>query len=173
MQFERSAAWAAALAIATVCGSLVAACLMPFVALAAMTASTLPRREGVATMLIAWSANQLLGFTLLGYPGDTATLGWGAALGLAALAAYATVAAVIVRSNSLLPLLGAAALGFVAYELVLYAYGLAGGGAGAFTQAIVLLLAKNEALWFAGLLVAREAVVRFAPRWAPAPRAAA
>lgn len=173
MQLERSAAWAAALAIATVGGSLVAACLMPFVALAAMAASTLPRREGLVTMLVAWTANQLLGFTLLGYPGDAATLGWGAAIGLAALAAYAAIGAVIARSSSLLRLLGAAVIGFIAYELVLYAYGAAGGGTGAFTQAIVLLLAKNEALWLAGLLLAREAILRFAPRWAPASRAAA
>jgi len=170
---ERSLAWAAALAAATVGGSLVAACLMPFVALAAMTASTLPRREGLATMIVAWAANQAIGFTLLGYPLDAATLGWGLAIGVAALAAYGVIQAVTARAPGILPLLGAAALGFVGYELVLYAYGLSGGGTGAFTQAIVLLLAKNEALWLAGLLVVRAVVLRFAPGWAPAPRAAA
>ncbi|MDG2532713.1 hypothetical protein P6144_03570 [Sphingomonas sp. HITSZ_GF] len=173
MNLERSVPWAAALAIATVGGSLVAACLMPFVALAAMAASTLPRREGVATMLVAWAANQLLGFTLLGYPLDAATQGWGVAIGVAALAAYGVIATVIARSNALLPLLGAAVLGFIAYELVLYAYGAAGGGTGAFTQAIVLLLARNEVLWLAGLLVVRAAVLRLAPGWAPSLRAAA
>ncbi|NYT39859.1 hypothetical protein HZY97_03755 [Sphingomonas sp. R-74633] len=170
---ERSAAWSAALAVATVGGSLVAACLMPFVALAAMAASTLPRREGITTMLIAWAANQAIGFTLLDYPLDAATLGWGIAIGVAALAAYAAIRAVTERTHGLLPLLGASALGFVAYELVLYAYGAAGGGTGAFTQAIVALLAKNEVLWLAGLLIVREAVLRFVPGWAPAPRAAA
>jgi hypothetical protein len=169
---ERSVAWAAALAVATVGGSLIAACLMPFVALAAMAASTLPRREGVATMLIAWAANQGIGFTLLGYPRDAGTLGWGVAIGVAALAAYAAIRAITARSHGLLPLLGGAALGFVAYELVLYAYGLAGGGTGAFTQAIVALLAKNEALWLAGLLAVRGAVLRLAPGWSPTARAA-
>lgn len=173
MQLERSAAWAAALAIATVGGSLAAACLMPFVALAAMTASTLPRREGLTTILVAWAANQAIGFTLLDYPLDGATLGWGLAIGVAALAAFAAIRTVATRAPGLLALLGASALGFVAYELVLYAYGLSGGGTGAFTPAIVALLAKNEALWLAGLLVVREAVRRFAPGWAPTPRAAA
>jgi len=173
LNLERSTIWAAALAAATVGGSLVAACLMPFVALAAIAASTLPRREGITTIVVAWAANQAIGFTLLDYPLDAGTLGWGLAIGAAALAAYAVVAAVLFRANTLLPLLAGAALGFVAYELVLYAYGVAGGGTGAFTPAIVALLAKNEALWLAGLLVAREAVVRLAPGWAPAPRAAA
>lgn len=173
MQLERSAAWAAAFAVVTVGGSLIAACLMPFVALATMAASTLPRREGLVTIAVAWAANQAIGFTLLRYPHDAGTLGWGAALGIATLAAYMAVRAVTVRAPGLLPLLGAAALGFLAYELVLYGYGLAGGGTGAFTPAIVALLAKNEALWLAGLLAVRESVLRLAPGWAPAPRAAA
>lgn len=173
MPMERSAAWAAAFAIATVGGSLVAACLMPFVALAAMAASTLPRREGIATMIIAWAANQALGFTILDYPLDASTLGWGIAIGVAALAAWAAIRAITERANGLLPLLGASALGFVAYELVLYAYGLAGGGTGAFTQAIVVLLAKNEVIWLAGLLAVREAVRTLAAAWAPEPRSAA
>lgn len=173
MQFERSLAWAAALAVATVGGSLIAACLMPFVALAAMAASTLPRREGIATVLVAWAANQALGFTVLNYPMDLATLGWGFALGAAALAAYAVVSLTIARSNTILPLLGGAVLGFVAYELTLYLYGLAGGGTGAFTQPIIVLLARNEILWLVCLLAIREAVRSLAPAWGHAPRSAA
>lgn len=173
MQLERSAAWAGALAIATVGGSLAAACLMPFVALAAMAAYTLPRREGVATLLVAWAVNQSIGFALLGYPRDAATMGWGVALGAAALAAYATIRAVMARRPGLPALLAAAPLGFLAYELLLYGYGAAGAGTAAFTPAIILLLARNEALWLAGLLAARALVLRVAPGFAPAPRVAA
>ncbi len=169
---ERNIIWAGAIAVVTVGGSLAAACLMPFVALAAMAATTLPRREGLATIAIGWAANQAIGFGLLGYPLDAGALGWGAALGIAALAAFAVVRRTTRGSGAALPLLGAAVLGFVAYELVLYAWGLVGGGTGAFTPAIIGLLARNEALWLAGMIVAREAVMRLAPGWAPAPRAA-
>jgi hypothetical protein len=170
---ERNLVWAAAIAAATVGGSVVAACLMPFVALATMAAVTLPRREGGATIVTAWAANQAIGFALLGYPLDAGALGWGVALGVAALVAFGTVGAVTRGSTAIVPLVGAAVLGFTAYEIVLYLYGLAAGGTGAFTPAIVALLARSEALWLAGLLVVREAIARLAPAWLPSRPAAA
>lgn len=165
---ERNLIWAAAIAVATVGGSVAAACLMPFVALATIAAATLPRREALLTLAVAWSTNQAIGFGLLGYPLDAGAIGWGVALGTGALAAYATVRALTGARAALLPLVGAAVLAFVAYELVLYLYGLAGGGTGAFTPAIIGVLARNEALWLAGLIAAREMVERLAPGWAPA-----
>jgi hypothetical protein len=40
---------------------------------------------------------------------------------------------------------------FVTYEAMLYAFALMLGGAGNFTPDIVLMIARNDALWFAGL----------------------
>ena len=62
----RGWAWPAVIAGTAVFGSLIAACMMPLVAVAVMAAATLPRRQGVATVLFAWGINQGLGFTLLG-----------------------------------------------------------------------------------------------------------
>ncbi|WP_420140060.1 hypothetical protein [Sphingomonas sp.] len=160
-------AWAAALALVTVAGTLAASCMMPFVALAVMAAATLPLRHALAATALAWAAEQLLGYTLLGYPFDAPTIGWGLALGLAARAA-AHAAHAIGAYKGIARTILAFAAGFVLYEAVLFLYGAAIGGTQAFTPNIVLLLARNEVAWFAALLVVRETLrLLLPPRMVP------
>ncbi|WP_442679984.1 hypothetical protein ACSBM8_01900 [Sphingomonas sp. ASY06-1R] len=150
-------AWAGALALVTVAGTLAASCMMPFVALAVMAAATLPLRQALAATALAWAAEQSLGFGLLGYPLEASAIGWGIALGMAALAVtQASIA--IGAERGIAPTIIAFAAGFVLYEVVLFVYGAAIGGTQAFTGAIVLQLARNELAWFAALLVLREAL---------------
>lgn len=63
------------------------ACVMPFAALAAISALNLRPRDALAATFIGWAANQAIGFSLLHYPTDPMTLAWGVALGLSAMAA--------------------------------------------------------------------------------------
>ena len=165
-------AWAAALALVTVAGTLAASCMMPFVALAVMAAATLPLRQAFAATALAWAAEQALGFGLLGYPLDASAIGWGVALGVAALAAVHASHA-IGADRGIARTIIAFAAGFVLYEVVLFLYGAAIGGTEAFTSAIVLQLARNELVWFAALLVLRETLrlllpARMVPRGATA-----
>ena len=46
------------------------ACVMPFAALCAVGACTLPRRDAFAVAGMAWLANQVVGFGFLHYPVD-------------------------------------------------------------------------------------------------------
>src|SRR5690349_20282586 len=77
-------------------------CAMPFAAVAALAASNLPGRAGIAVVLGSWLINQLLGFTIHHYPRDASTFAWGLAMGVAAFAAYAL--ARIVRERPVLAL---------------------------------------------------------------------
>ena len=129
-------AWAASLALVTLAGTLAASCMMPFVALAVMAAATLPLRHAVAATALAWAAQQALGFGLLGYPLDASAIGWGVALGVAALAVVQAAHA-LGASKGVVRTIFAFAAGFALYEVVLYLYGAAIGGTEAFTFAIV------------------------------------
>ena len=80
-------AWPVTLALATVGGSLVAACMMPFVAVTIVTAATMRRSLALTTILAIWATNQLLGFTVLGYPHTGYAFAWGGALGIASILA--------------------------------------------------------------------------------------
>jgi len=63
------------------------ACGMPFAALGALAALTLPARDALVLAVLGWLANQAIGFGFLGYPLDAMTLAWGVALGFSALTA--------------------------------------------------------------------------------------
>src|ERR1700760_452942 len=80
-----SFAWALVLAVATVIGSLAASCMMPFVALAVMSAATMTRRQAAVTLAAAWAANEAIGFAILHFPANASSFGWGAAALIAAL----------------------------------------------------------------------------------------
>lgn len=164
MTTETGRAWAAALAVATVAGSLASACMLPFVALAVVAAATLPRAGALATVGIIWAANQAIGFGLLGYPGTTYAIAWGLAIGVAALAAT-VVARAIVDAFAVPRLVAALVAGFAAYELLLFGFAHVMGGLGTFTPAIVGQIAANEALWFVVLVGVRFALTRALPRW--------
>src|SRR5690606_37460670 len=75
-----AALWVALLTAASSATTLALACATPFPALAALAAVHMRRRDGLALMLLAWAASQVVGFALLGYPRHGSTLAWGAAL---------------------------------------------------------------------------------------------
>jgi hypothetical protein len=145
--------WAAILASSTVLGSLALACIFPFAALAALLAATLPLRKAALWMGAAWLGNQLVGYLLLGYPQTANSFAHGAAIGVTALATLGAAHLVLTSIGrvSLPSLVLALVAAFVTYEAMLYGFALMLGGAGNFTADIVLMIARNDALWFAGL----------------------
>ena len=165
-----SPAWQATIAVATIVGTLATSCMMPFVALATLTAATMPRRQAAMTIGAIWSINQLLGFTLLGYPADATTIAWGAAIGAAGLGAMMVAAAILGRAGATLPRLAAAfAAAFVVYEAGLFGFALVAGGTGTFTAAIVAAILLNDACWGAALFALHAVLTRAAPRTFGAP----
>ncbi|NJR79978.1 hypothetical protein [Sphingomonas corticis] len=158
-------AWPLALAGAAVLGTLATACMMPFVAIATIAAATMPRGQAVAAVLGVWSANQLLGFGWLGYPVDAHAIGWGAALGGAAIAAQVVARRVACGGRRALPRLALAfAAAFVAYEGLLFALAIVAGGTGTFTPAIVGQILANDAGWLVGLAALHAILASAAPR---------
>lgn len=126
-----STLWIMLLTAASTLTTLALACATPFPALAALAAHHMRRRDGVALMLAAWGASQAVGFGLLGYACDVETLGWGAALGLAApvsiLAAYAVMDRVDGRP-AIVRLALAYVVAFVAFKAVIALFALRLGG---------------------------------------------
>lgn len=160
-----SLAWALVLAAATVVGSLAASCLMPFVALAVMSAATMTRRQAAVTVASSWAANEAIGFAVLHFPANASSFGWGAAALVAGLAAMLAASPVVARGRlSAARLAGAFVLGFAAYEGLMAAWGLAGGGLSTFTPAIVAQIALNEAVWLVGLAAVQLLLTWRAPR---------
>jgi hypothetical protein len=131
---------------------------MPLVAIATLAAATMTRRSAIVTLLLCWAINQVLGFTLHGYPQTLFTLGWGVAIGLGGVLAL-IVAQMGLRPGQIglrmVPTLG---LAFIAYELTLFGFSKVTGWACPFTVDVVAAVAINEALWFAGLWLAYVAL---------------
>ncbi len=159
--------WSGVLAVTAVLGSYALACVFPFAALAALAAVTLPRRQGVVLVAAAFGVNQVVGFSLLDYAqGDHALL-WGAvigaaaflALGAARLAYGSETRAVSVRSVSAL------AAAIAAYQVVMFVGAFALDGFASSTPEIVATVARNDVLWFAGLLALNLALTSALPRW--------
>jgi hypothetical protein len=121
--------------------SLAFACAAPFAALAAVAARRMAPREALFTMLLAWLANQAIGYGLLNYPVDASSIAWGLALGLAALAAGAAALAVQARlplRNEWLALAAGFAAAFIVNQAALFLLGLGlPGGVAAFTPVII------------------------------------
>ena len=143
--------WPAVLLTSVLLGSTVIACAMPLVAIATLAAATMTRRSAFLTLLLCWGINQVLGFTLHGYPQTLFTVGWGVAIGLGGALAL-IVSQMSLRLGQfglrLVPTLG---LAFVAYELTLFVFSRVTGWACPFTVDVVAAVAIHEALWFAGL----------------------
>lgn len=144
----------AVLAATTLSGTVVLACMMPFVAIATLAALAMPARRGVMTVAACWLGNQVLGFGLLGFPWDGATFAAGLSLLAASLIAFA--AARFAAGNTLIAFLVA----FANFELSLFAYALAFGDVSMFRLEIVALIALNDALWFAGLWLGWQVLAR-------------
>ncbi|MEM6857255.1 MAG: hypothetical protein AAF559_05235 [Pseudomonadota bacterium] len=145
-----AAAWAGLLALVTLSGTVVIACMMPFAAIAAISALSLSLRAGLGAVGLCWLGNQILGFGLMGYPWDTVTFAAGVSLLAASLAGF-FVARQVSADLALPRSLGAFVLGFITYELVLLAYAFGFGDLAMFSPRIVGLIAFNDALWFAAL----------------------
>ncbi|ANL66299.1 hypothetical protein AMC82_CH02664 [Rhizobium phaseoli] len=134
-----AAAWVAIIAGASVALSLVLACVTPFVALAAVSAVVLPRRVALRAVLLAWLANQAVGYLVLDYPQTFDGFAWGLAIGIAAFASLAAALGVLRLAAGLaVTMAGAFMAGFVAYEGVLFtATAVLPSGDGAFSAAVV------------------------------------
>jgi hypothetical protein len=147
----------AILAATTLTGSVVLACMMPFAAIATIAALAMPARRGAASVALCWFGNQVLGFGLMGYPWDAPTFAAGLSLLASSLAAFAIARALAGRGlHAALAFLAA----FAGFELTLFAYALPFGDPALFAPRIVGLIALNEAIWFAGLWLGWQVLVR-------------
>src|SRR3954462_4631533 len=87
------AIWIALVSGSSVLFSLALACATPFAALATVSGLALRRGPALALVGTAWLANQAVGYGLLNYPRTPDSFAWGAAIGIAALAATVSVLA--------------------------------------------------------------------------------
>jgi hypothetical protein len=144
--------WIVLIGAASVALSRAFACATPFAALAMLAAFTLRGREASGLVLFVWLANQAIGFGLLHYPWTLSTVGWGVAIGVAALAGLIAASGVFRRGRLVtwvaVPLALVAA--FSAYEAVLFAATwILPSASGVFASPVVLrIFAINAAAAF-------------------------
>jgi hypothetical protein len=178
----RRATWLAILIAASVAFNFGFACAVPFAALGAVAALTLPRQHAWLVLVAAWFANQVVGFAALGYPRTANAIAWGVALGVVAFLTVAASQWCIrrVEAYGALIVVPIAFFGaFAAYEggcFVVAATLL--GGTEDFSVSIVSRILEINVAAFAGLLILSElgiavglvAKYRFLP-WAGTQRA--
>jgi hypothetical protein len=159
--------WSAILGFTAIVGSYGLACVFPFAALAALAAVTLPTRQAVTLLGAVWLANQIVGFTLLSYPHDGQAVAWGAIIGAAALIALGAAKVAFGNEAKLVSLRSFAALAasIIAYQAVMFVGAAGLDGFASSTPEIVATVARNDALWFAGLGALRIALGTALPRW--------
>ena len=159
--------WSAIVGLTAVVGSYGLACVFPFAALAALAAVTLPTRQAVALLGAVWAANQIVGFTLLSYPHDGQALVWGFIIGVAAFAGLAAAKLAFGAETRIVSVRSVAALvaSIVAYQGVMFIGAFALDGFESSTPEIVATVARNDVLWFAGLVALRVALGTALPRW--------
>jgi len=168
-----TALWVTLIAALTVGGSLLLACVAPFAAIAALAAAKMDRWSGLALVVVAWVANQAVGFGLLDYPHTASTVAWGVAIGLATVAGFLSARVVVMAGKSpavTLPVTLPAALltAFAVYEAALYATGLwLGASDTAFSFDVVRDILAINAVSFAGLLALHRIAVALA--WVSSP----
>lgn len=153
-------AWPLILSLGAFLGSWATACVFPFAGFAAVAALTMDLRKATVAMLGVWGLNQAVGYSLLAYPTDANTVAWGVAIGLGAFAGLFAARAVARKQGALI---AAPMAAFVAYEGLLYVAALGLGGLETFSAEIVLQIARNDAMWFAGLMAVRWLLTRTAP----------
>jgi len=160
----RRSGWIAVLAVASVAGSVVFACAMPFAALAAIAAFYMNRRDAFMVTGVAWIANQAVGYGFLHYPHTWDSFAWGIAIGAGAVAATALAAGIGGALNPfgrVLTVPASFAAAFAGYEIVLYAAAtVLPSDSSAFSLAVVLYVLKINLVAFGGLLVLQYAGTR-------------
>lgn len=155
----REPLWLATLVAASVAFSLGLACAVPLAAFAALGALTFDRRTALLLITGVVAASQIVGFTVLRYPHDLATIAWGPAFLLVGF--VATLAALWMQrlSAGLHPAASVLAIFIVAFAF--YEGGfflislLTGSGLYAYAPSIVLRIFETNASAFAGLLLIR------------------
>lgn len=151
----RASVWIAVVAASSVIFSLALACATPFAALATIAGTRTARGPALATIAVAWLANQAVGYLVLGYPRTWDSFAWGAAIGAAAILATVAVLAIRYRGGSL-PTATAVgfATAFLVYEGALFAStAVLPSGPGAFAPQVVLQILWTNVLALAGLLL--------------------
>lgn len=153
--------WIAGVAALCVGGSYVYACAAPFAAIAALAALKMDRKGGLALVIVAWMANQAIGFAVLDYPHTANTYAWGLAIGVAAIAGFAAARAIAAAEKAPgLTKVAAFPASFVFYQGGLYAASFAlGGSEYAFSLEVVGYVLRVNAMAFVGLLILHRAVV--------------
>lgn len=157
---ERRLLWIGLLTVATLLMTGVFACAVPFAALAALAAFDTERNDGLLLIGAVWLANQVYGFTVLGYPHEAQAYYWGLTMGIGAVAAYyaarAVVAALAPR-GALFAVVVALPVAFAAYEAVIYLGTLVlTHGEGAFNTDVVAYVSLVEVVAFLALLIAHR-----------------
>lgn len=163
--------WIVLLTTASTLTTLLLACATPFPALAALAAVHMRRQDGVALMLAAWAASQLVGFTMLGYWHSASTIGWIPGLGTAAVVS-ALGAYPALRGSGDRPVFArltvAYASGFVAFKATVFVWALVlGGVADTIDPAIVMRQLLRNGGILIGLYTVYQALVMIG---VPAPR---
>jgi hypothetical protein len=160
--------WLFVLALAGLGGSVVIACVAPFVALAVALAGTVRLTVALRAMIVIWLANQFVGFIFFHFPRTPNTVLWGFAIGGTSLLATVVAATVMKRARAL-PILArvglAFGLGFTAYESGLFVAALFLGGVETFSPAIIAQVGFSNLVWFIGLVALNELVAMLCKPW--------
>jgi len=159
-----SAIWVALIAALSVGGSFAFACAAPLAAIAALAATRMDARTGLALVVTAWLTNQIVGYACLSYPHTFESYAWGAAIGVATVAAFAAARLATGMTRAWPVLLTVSfLLAFAAYELALYIAGIPlGSSDDAFSVATIARVFEVNAVSFAGLLILSVIASRFA-----------
>ena len=158
----KTAVWPATLAGSSVLGSFALACVFPFAAFAALAATTMRLRTGLALVTSVWAANKAVGFFVLSFPWDAQAVGHGISILAASLIAFGAARLTGGKIAGNTALRGSVALvsAFIVFQILLRAYAQFGGGAENFSFEIIRDVAINDALWFTGLMAAHFALTR-------------
>lgn len=140
--------WLGLLVAVTALATGVFACITPLVAAAALCAVTLNRRDALIGVALVWLGNQMIGYGIAGYPVNADSLSWGAAIGIATLAATFIAGEVVAKLHSA-PLRMAVTFvaSFAVYEVLLAGVAVVLGGLETFAPDIVLYFAGINAIW--------------------------
>ena len=160
---EHRLLWIGFLTAATLLMTGVFACAVPFAALAALAALDTDRRDGLLLIGAVWLANQVYGFTVLGYPHEAQAYYWGLTMGIGAVAAYyvaRAVVAAVAPHGALLAVGAALAVAFAVYEAAIFVGSLVlSNGEGAFNTDVVAYVGLVEVVAFLALLITHRLAV--------------